>query len=300
MSSRDGRLFWSELKSYEICPQQCLWSYGWEDMDVGGGPGRSKPKPKKSEHHAVMGQVIQKVLERAYNEGWFYRPNFLDHMKEQTRAVLLWYLGKSYIDDQMGFDQMYEVCEFGVLGYLHTMRAHKLWGRTVQCERRLEAQIGSLLVGGKPDFIFKDATARILDGKNAQSKGTYVDPDQLRWYGLLYEKVEGELPSQLGFVWYRYPTNPELGEPGLDPIECSARDLEHLAERAVRVRLAQIERKFDPTPISKNCRVCNYESVCEARKVTKKGQPKAITTWFHSLNHLTDFDLSAGPQGPET
>lgn len=297
MSSRDSRLFWSELNTYETCPQQCLWTYGWEDLDVGGGPGRPKPKPKKSEHHSIMGQVIQKVLERAYNEGWFYRPQFVDYMKEQTRAILLWYLNKSYVpEDQMSFEQMAEVCVFGVLGYLHTMRQHKLWGRVVQCERRLEAQIGSLQIGGKPDFIFKDEMVRILDGKNSQSKDAFVNPDQLRWYALCYQKVEDVLPDQLGFVWYRYPFDAQTKELGIDWIPVTARDLEHLSERAVRVRLMQIERKFDPIPIPKNCRICNYESVCEARKSTKKGQPKPITTWFANLSHLCEFDLSDGPE----
>jgi len=293
MSSATSRLFWSELNTYETCPQQCLWSYGWEDLDVGGGPGKPKPKPKKSEHHAVMGQVIQKVLERAYNEGWFYLPKFMEFLRDQTRITLQEYLGRSYIlFEQMSFEKMLEISVFGVLGYLHTMRQHKLWGKQVQCERRLEAQVGSLPIGGKPDFIFKDELVRLLDGKNSEYKDRYVNPDQLRWYALCIQKVDGVIPDQLGFVWYRYPFDADAGEPGIDWVTVTGRDLEQLEARAVRVRLAQIERKFEPVPIPKNCRICNFEPVCEARRVTKKGNPRPITTWFASLNGLTEIDLS--------
>jgi len=243
-----------------------------------------------------MGQVIQKVLERAYNEGWFYRPNFMDYLKEQTRSTLLGFVNKAFLDDQMSFEQMAEVCIFGVLGYLHTMRQHKLWGKEVQCERRLEAQIGSLLIGGKPDFIFKDEMVRILDGKNSQSKDAYVSPDQLRWYALCYQLVEGVLPDQLGFVWYRYPFDATTNEPGIDWVPITARDLEHLSERALYVRLGQIDRKFDPIPVPKNCRICNYEPVCDARRSTKKGQPRPITTWFTNMTHQYEFDLSDVPE----
>lgn len=295
MSSSTSRLFWSELHTYEVCPLQCLWSYGWEDMDVGGGPGKPKPKPQKSEHHAVMGQVIQKVLERAYNEGWFQKPSFMEFLATQTKIILHEYLARSYIHPEVTTPKkMLEICAYGVLGYLHTMRQYKLWGE-VECERRLETQIGSLPIGGKPDFIFKGELARILDGKNSEYKDKYTDPDQLRWYAMCLYKIEGVLP-QIGFVWYRYPYNAEAGEPGIDWVTVTDRDLEHLSERAVRVRLAQIERKFDAVPIPKNCRICNYESVCDARKQTKKGNPKPITTWFASLQGLTEFDLSVSTE----
>ncbi len=289
MSSASSRLFWSEIASYEACPQQCLWTYGWEDMDVGGGPGKPKPQLRRSEHHAVMGKVIQKVLEKAYNEGWFYRPNLVDFLTEQTKGLLRWYLGKHFVD-QMTTEKMADICVFGVLGYLHTMRQHKLYGQ-VACERRLEAQIGNLPIGGKPDFIFLDKLRRILDGKNSEYKDRYVTPDQLRWYALCYHKVEEVMPDQIGFVWYRYPFDEKAGEPGLDWVPVTPRDLEQLEERAVRVRLAQVARNFDPTPVPKTCRICNYESVCEARKATKKGSPRPISRWAAGLSGITTLGL---------
>ena len=69
-------LYWSSLERYEQCPQKFLWYRGWGVIDVGGGPGNKKPKPKRSsEHHAVMGKVIQAVIEDLYNEEWWKRGN---------------------------------------------------------------------------------------------------------------------------------------------------------------------------------------------------------------------------------
>lgn len=293
-SHRQSRLFWSELALYEICPQQFLWKYGWEDIDTGGGPGKPKPVAKRSEHHPVMGKAIQKVLERAYNEGWFYRPDMLSFLADQTKLILKDYLGRSYVDPlRMSYTQMESICLNGVLGYLHTMRAHRLYSKNIACEFRLEAKIGNHLdIGGKPDFLFTDDNSvRILDGKNSGQKDLYTDSNQLRWYSFCHQKAIGRPVDQIGYVWYRYPYNKATGEEGVQWVSQTERDFEDLEQRAMRVRLAQIDRKFDPTPSPKVCRFCDYEAVCDARKQTKRSRPKPITTWFHSLSGITRFTL---------
>ena len=71
-------LYWSGLETYENCPQEFLWKRGWGAIDVGGGPGRRKPLPlRSSRHHAVMGIVIQAVLEDMYNNELWREPREL-------------------------------------------------------------------------------------------------------------------------------------------------------------------------------------------------------------------------------
>ena len=66
--SRAFTLYWTNFDRFEKCPQMFLWNAGWGAIDLGQGPGRSKVKPfKKSEHHIVLGTVIQAVVENFYN-----------------------------------------------------------------------------------------------------------------------------------------------------------------------------------------------------------------------------------------
>ena len=68
-------LYWSSLTMFEACAQQYLWERGWGTIDLGAGPGKGKPKPlRKSRHHAVMGIVIQAVIERFYNDELYKDP----------------------------------------------------------------------------------------------------------------------------------------------------------------------------------------------------------------------------------
>ena len=94
MDRRPFTLYWSSLDTYEKCPQSFLWGRGWGNIDVGGGPGRKKPVPvKKSEHHALMGDAIQGVLELFYNEKRWQYPaelkNWLDlEIEKQFKLAL--------------------------------------------------------------------------------------------------------------------------------------------------------------------------------------------------------------------
>jgi hypothetical protein len=272
-------LYWSHLNDYEKCPQKFLWSYGWGNLDVGGGPGKKKPKPQdRSMHHAVMGIVIQGVLEDFYNQDLWkdqeFRADLQNNLIKMTRRRLSDSLTRFYIDwsEAGSFEEVEKICIDGVLGYLKTMRHHKLMGKYARSEVKLYGIVDKFLpLGGRADFVIRrdDTGVTLLDGKNSATKLKYTDPDQLRWYALCFFLSYHKLPDRLGFVWFRYPHSEELSEPGLDWIDFTKRDLRELVERAHKVRKGQDKEMFEAKPVAKNCRFCDYEPVCPERQAAK-------------------------------
>jgi hypothetical protein len=269
-------LYWSHLQAYEECPQKYLWQYGWGDLDLGRGPGKGKPKPlDKSMHHAVMGIVIQAVLEDFYNkELWKQQSGLTKLLVDMTKEKLTSTLPRFYIDwdDAPSFQEMETVCTDGVLGYLQTMKAHKLLGVYARSEVELYGFAANWLpVGGRADFVVRrdDVGITLLDGKNSGTKMKWVDPDQLRWYALCFSLAYRRMPDRLGFVWFRFPYDEGSGEQGVDWVDFTKRDLVALVDRAKKVRRGQEAEKFKATPSYKVCRFCDYESVCPQRQEAK-------------------------------
>lgn len=265
-------MFWSHISAYEECPQKYLWYYGWGDIDLGRGPGRGKPKPlDKSAHHAVMGITIQAVLEDFYNkEIWKHREGLRDTLVKMTKDKLSATCTRFYIDwKETTYEEMEDVCVSGVINFLRTMKHHKLLGVYARSEVELFGHAESWLpVGGRADFVIRreDLGIRILDGKNSGTKMKYVDPDQLRWYALCFYLSYHQLPQQVGFLWFRYPYDPEDGEEGIDWVEFTRRDLTGLVDRARTVRRGQEKGDFKAKPVAKVCRFCDFESVCPERQ----------------------------------
>ena len=269
-------LYWSHLKAYEECPQKCFWQYGWGEVDQGRGPGKGKPKPlDKSMHHAVMGIVIQAVLEDFYNkELWKHQDGLRKRLIDLTKEKLTSSLPRFYINwsEAPAFEEMEQVCIDGVLGYLKTMKAHKLLGVYARSEVELYGFGASWLpLGGRADFVIRreDTGITLLDGKNSGTKMKWVDPDQLRWYALCFALAYRQMPDRLGFAWFRYPHDDEAGETGVDWLEFTKRDLVSLVDRAKKVRRGQEAGKFKAIVSYKVCRFCDYESVCPERQQAK-------------------------------
>lgn len=269
-------MYWSNLELYEKCPQQFLWSRGWEGIDVGGGPGKRKPLPvQDSRHHSVMGTVIQKVIEDMYNdELWKHPKGLVDTLLTKLDREFNFEVERNYIDWKIATprDEMLEICKNGVLGFMQTMKHNRLLGTYARAEVDLLGWIDKdNPVGGRADLIIRrdDVGVMILDGKNSKEKGKYTDPDQLRWYALCYFLAYNQFPDKLGFVYYRYPYNPETGDSGIDWVEFTREDVKGIALRAVEARKRMIKHEFAPTPSPSTCRLCNYETVCEARQLQK-------------------------------
>lgn len=308
-------LYWSSLDRYENCPQQFLWGRGWGTLDVGGGPGKKKPLPcQKTEHHALLGIVIQAAIERMYNDELWKHPGLRDRLLEIVDTEFKRELQRRYVDYRLAptKDEMLKVIQDGVLGYLGTMKQHRLVGPYAKCEVELLGYLKKWLpIGGRADLIVRreDTGVTILDGKNSKrykEKGkliTHTDPDQLRWYALCFFLSYNRMPDRLGFTYYRYPYgapaldvngNPvldEAGEPvveqGVEWVPFTRDDLKGLAERAVEARRGMDREKFPANPRPPYCRFCDYETCCPERQTQKAGNR-------HSKKSSEAFDGATG------
>jgi hypothetical protein len=276
-------LYWSPFKTYEDCPQQFLWSKGWEGIDCGGGVGNPKPNPNTdSKHHAAMGIAIQYAIEKMYNDELYRDPaNLVETMKNLAKNEFLRQEAKprNFMDwktSEITRDEALQLVESGVVGYLRTMRAHKFIGSYSRAEVNILGWIDSNTpVGGRADVIIRrdDTGISILDGKNTKHKMKYTDPDQLRWYALIFKLANGVLPDRIGFVWYRFPfgsktydsKGEESIESGVEWISFDENDLRGLAIRVLEAKKRMSNGDFSPTPVPNVCKFCDYEEVCEAR-----------------------------------
>jgi len=277
-------LYWSTLKMYEECPQQFVWSKGWDHYDCGHGPGERKPKPEqRSRHHAVFGIVIQHAIEAMYNEELYREPKTLTSrmleigQKEFDRQIDKPKNNINYSEARMTRIEMWELCAAGITGFIQTMKAHRFLGTYAKAEVDLVGWIDTQNpIGGRADTIVQreDTGVTILDGKNTKYKMKYTDPDQLRWYALLYKLLYKDLPDRLAYVWYRFPTGHittdkdgnEITESGVEWVEFDEGDLQGLAQRALEAKVAMKAEEFDPTPSPKICNFCDFVTVCDARR----------------------------------
>lgn len=306
-------MYWTHLYRYEVegCPQKFLWHHGWGGIDLGRGPGKSKPKPaRKSRHHAVMGIVIQAVIEDLYNHELWRREGSVDpkehgkllalRLQRMTEAALVKEVANNYIDwrESPGMADLEKTCVDGVLGYLKTMAHHKLLGPYARAEVDLLGHIDQYnAVGGIADTIIRrdDTGVTILDGKNSTTKLKYVDPDQLRWYALCFYLAYGKLPDRLGFVWYRYPYEEASGESGVDWVEFTERDIQSLAARARDTRLKMSKELFPAVPSSNACKWCDYETVCPERMAQKvtRAKDKSLPIIDEAGGGFVEFNMGS-------
>lgn len=293
-------LYWSSLKTYEECPQKFLFKYGAPGIDVGGGPGKPKPIPEqRSEHHMMMGTVIQYAIERFYNDelwkglrsGDLSTKELVSMLKDITRKSFNQETTVRHIDwrEAPAPAEMLDTCIKGVIGYLKTMKANHLLGEFAKAEYLLLGYIDdNTPVGGRVDTIIRrdEKPGRpapgftIIDGKNSKHKMKYTDPDQLRWYALLLYLSHGVLPDRLGFAFYRYPYGtPVEGEEGeieqgVEWVEYDRGDIRGLAQRAVEARRAIGQKEFEANPVPKVCRFCDWEKVCTQRQAQRKANAR--------------------------
>jgi hypothetical protein len=297
MSQKKFTLYWSSLAKYENCPQQFLWSKGWGEIDVGGGPGKKKPLPVKiSKHHQMMGTAIQGVIEQFYNRKlWLEYRNKPEHLKqylltEMSNQIQLG-LSSFYVDTRLApLDEITETIKNGIFGYFNTMRMNHFLGEYSEAEVDMVCYVDKHTpIGGRADLIIRrqDTGITILDGKNSKRyKGgkTYTDPDQLRWYALTFKLSYNKLPDRLGFFYYRYPYGtPILDKDGVDTgeieqgvewVSYTEDDLKGLGDRAVKASWGIKDEKFDPNPVPSYCKFCDYETVCPQRLQQKANNSK--------------------------
>lgn len=314
MGYKDGvyTLYWSPLEMYEGCPRQFLWSRGWGTIDVGGGPGRKKPSPvKQSKHDALMGIVIGAVVERFYNDEMWRNPaGLLARLEDLTHSTFAREMANVYIDWQKSPAQhdLLEVCLQGVRGFLTTVKAQRLLGPYAKSEVELLAYVNKYTpIGGRADIIIRreDTGISIFDGKNGKTKGKYTNPDQLRWYALIFYLAHRVKPDRLGFIYFRYPAGfvapgADKPEEGVDWVAYTEDDLKGLAQRAVDARRGMDKELFDPTPEPRRCKFCEYETLCPERQSQKDDNRRVRKTepLFAGATGFVEFGFGAGGGSP--
>lgn len=273
-------LYWSPLEMYLNCPQQYLWRYGWHTEDLGAGLGKGKVAPLlESRENSIMGSVIQYAIERMYNDKLYLTPKtLLDTLYQIASDELRKQITRQYVDwsKSPSKEDMREVIESGIRGYLRTMSQNKLLGEYNQCELDMVAWLTpSIAIGGKADLVIhRKGKILIFDGKNSLTRGKYTNPDQLRWYGLVHYLLYKTVPDYLGFVYYRYPAgtvedSEELT--GLTEVSFSKDDdIPRLSDMVLQSRKRMSEGDFSATPTPKYCRLCIYETVCLERQAQRE------------------------------
>lgn len=306
--NESSTLYWSTLKMYEECPQKFLWSKGWDGVDCGHGPGNRKPNPSdEPKHHAVMGTAIQFAIEKLYNDELYRDPaNLTKNLvelaeKEFARQELKPRNRMDYDRTRMTRTEMLDTIRDGVTGYVQTMKHHRFLGPYAKAEVNLLGWVDKWNpVGGIADTIIRrdDTGITIIDGKNTKHKMVYTDPDQLRWYAMLFKLAYKQMPDRLAYVWYRFPfgkttfndAGEEVVETGVEWIPFDEDDLRGLAQRALDVKQGMRKHKFDPNPVPKVCRFCDYESVCDARQAQRAANAAKRGRKSKSVDEITEGD----------
>lgn len=319
MTRKQSHLYWSSIESYENCPRAYLWGHGHGSIDLGRGPGRSKAKPLDSRHHAVMGIVLARALEHLYNdEMWRDPENLTNRLTDLVRREFAFALNENYVDwsQSPSKQELLRVCMDGIFGFLRTMKANKLLGPYAKSEVDLTGWVDQYTpVGGRPDIIIRreDTGVMILDGKNSMTPGKHTNPDQLRWYALVFYLAYNVMPNRLAFVYFRYPEgtpprdHPE-GTPwtGIVEVPVTRDDLKALGVRAKETYRAISKELFDPSPSSKACRYCDFRTVCDAvhTPTPRKGKSLPVVvegTVEHLIENSTgmvEFECAAGVKSP--
>ena len=293
---RPFTLYPTSLFKYENCPQSFLWGRGWGAIDLGGGPGRRKPKPKKrSEHHAIMGIALEAAIEMFYNnEEWKHLPGMMERLIDKAQREFDYQVTKKYVDwTETNREEMWDTIESGIRGYMRTLKANRFLGPYARAEVDMQAFINKYCpIGGRADRIIRrdDTGITILDGKNSKrykdGKGglmTFTDPDQLRFYALVFLLQNNKMVDRLGFTYYRFPygdimldangdpvMDPDTGKPkieqGVEWVPFTRDDLKGLAHRAVEARRGMDKEHFPANPTPKGCKFCDYLTVCPERQ----------------------------------
>lgn len=293
----DTYISYSGLETYD----KCQFEYALNYVER-----RSPPKEHDNRLGSVFGSTIGRVCESFYdNEAWRF-----DNPREfcETLAPLI-LEDVIRIETEGRVDSRGVKREGGVLRWagepgatynapkdiqeierqlidaidtaLFVIKQHRLLGKEVLTEARLDSTIRGFRFGGRPDFIILEQVGTganlIVDGKGTRSlsrarqkkglpAGNGAHKEQLLWYAGLMRMRLKRWPDRIGFVYWWDRDFSDWWD--LVPAEVN-----QLFERAHEVSATIAERKrrlpmvtaelFPPNPSKKNCQYCDYRTVCE-------------------------------------
>jgi CRISPR/Cas system-associated exonuclease Cas4 (RecB family) len=124
-------------------------------------------------------------------------------------------------------------------------------------------------ITGRLDFIHTEPLTKmpvIFDGKGTDKIGKNISANQVLFYALLYFFHFKEVPSSLGFFYYRYNS--------FSPVIVNLDILnEFRAKLSLDIKQIINEKDYKATPSPKACKYCNYQVNCQeclADRVSRK------------------------------
>lgn len=172
---------------------------------------------------------------------------------------------------------------------LRSVRSYRLIGLYAKAEVKLDVTRGEDILSGRVDFLMdrmKPHSDRlILDGKGTKNP-QWVDPDQLRWYGMLHLERYKVAPDKMGFLLWRFePMNSIdwLSYSKSDLLDMRSKSLSTLdnirsltAKAGRRASVDTARKVFRPRPSDDACRFCKFaiDDVCPKGAVIAEGLRK--------------------------
>jgi CRISPR/Cas system-associated exonuclease Cas4 (RecB family) len=253
--SFDLYLSYSGKRSYQICPKQYRYTYVLKQ--------KSETNPKD----VLFGNTIGKIFERFYNDKLWLRPDVDSYMMSLIEDTIdecaSRYSFNPRSDPDFKSKLIRDLQEF-IPATIKIIRNRKLLAPLSIAEADLtvvyrDKESGIVLkIGGRSDFIhyFNKNNIWILDGKGSKYKDKYVDSDQLIWYAIQHYLKYYVAPSRLGFIFYKFPSDP------IKWIMIDDQSIRDNLKRTFQVASKILNNMFDPTP-SPECRRCPFLSMCD-------------------------------------
>ena len=255
MSEDRMYLSYSGRKSYLTCPRQYEHRY------------ILKTVVSKDKTGSFFGSIIGKVFEWFYSKKFWATPNPLQACMDALPEAMQSVFSAEDFDPRTNtvfVQDLKKDLQDHIPIALNIIREQGLLTPVSRAEEDLSVvydpgNLGfSIKLGGRCDFIHgKDKlNIWIIDGKGSQHRDKYVDSEQLIWYAVQFYLRHHVAPTQLGFMFYKFPKEP------MKWISYDADAMRSSIATTVDVCKKIRLKSFDPKP-SDECGHCDYKNLCE-------------------------------------
>lgn len=215
---------------------------------------------------SLFGSVIGAVFEQFYRKALWSRPDVVQACLDEAEPCMADVFRKEKFDPSSAPDFVSnlrtELSLFIPAG-IEIIRANKLVAPSSCAEMDLSVVYASpdhgprIMVGGRTDIalIFDMSTVWILDGKASKHREKYADVEQLLWYATQFYLKYHVVPSRLGFIYWRFPTD------AVQWVEFDEEKIRKSLASTVQAAKDILAKKFEPTP-NPSCTLCPYRGKC--------------------------------------
>jgi hypothetical protein len=217
---------------------------------------------------SVYGSAIGTVFEHFYNKEWFRKKGSKAFMLDQVERIVAMILrdetspkwgrpggllkwkgeGEGQNPKALYADRGELISDVrdSVVRGIEIVKHHKLIGTQADAEVKLDSTVNGHKLGGRADFVIKRISPHkdlvIVDGKGSKWRDKYIDPEQVKWYGMLYRRKFHRVPDRLGFLYWRCEP-----ENSVDWVHFVEDDFDELLER-VLTAIQEIEQRGTKAP----------------------------------------------------